>query len=115
MALRRDWLSTLAAERRLADHTVNAYERDTRQFLLFLCNHIARPVRLGDIDSLRPADIRAYLAHRRREGAEARTLARDLAGIRSFLRWLEKRGLANAAGCARHARTETAKIPAETA
>ncbi|WP_180900810.1 tyrosine recombinase XerC [Martelella soudanensis] len=98
MALRRDWLETLDSERRLAAHTVNAYERDTRQFLQFLCRHVARPVRLSDIDALRPADIRAYLAFRRKGGAEARTLGRDLAGIRSFLRWLEKRGLANAAG-----------------
>lgn len=98
MALRRDWLETLDSERRLADHTINAYERDTRQFLQFLCGHVARPVRLSDIDALRPADIRAYLAYRRKGGAEARTLGRGLAGIRSFLRWLEKRGLANAAG-----------------
>ncbi|WP_174801501.1 tyrosine recombinase XerC [Martelella limonii] len=98
MALRKDWLDTIATERRLAAHTVNAYERDTRQFLTFLCGHIAGPVRLADISVLRPADIRAYLAFRRRNGAQARTLGRDLAGIRSFLRWLEKRGLANAAG-----------------
>ena len=25
MALRRDWLETLDSERRLADHTINAY------------------------------------------------------------------------------------------
>nr|WP_272209923.1 tyrosine recombinase XerC [Marinicella sp. W31]MDC2875768.1 tyrosine recombinase XerC [Marinicella sp. W31] len=98
LELRQEWLRTLAGERRLAAKTTEAYERDTRQFLAFLCGHIARPVRLNDIDSLRPADVRAYLAYRRRKGAQARTLGRDLAGIRSFLRWLEKRGLANAAG-----------------
>ena len=98
LSLRRDWLEQLAGERRMSPHTVDAYERDSRQFLHFLCRHVARPVRLGDIDALRPTDIRAYLAFRRREGVEARTLGRDLAGIRSFLRWLEKRGLANAAG-----------------
>ncbi|MBB4121388.1 tyrosine recombinase XerC [Martelella radicis] len=98
LGLRQEWLQTLAGERRLSAKTTEAYERDTRQFLAFLCRHIARPVRLADIDSLRPADVRAYLAFRRREGAGARTLGRDLAGIRSFLRWLEKRGLANAAG-----------------
>lgn len=98
LGLRQEWLRTLSDERRLAAKTAEAYERDTRQFLSFLCQHIARPVRLADVEMLCPADIRAYLAFRRRNGAEARTLGRDLAGIRSFLRWLEKQGLANAAG-----------------
>ena len=49
---------------------------------------------------LRTADLRAFLAFRRSGGAGARTLGRGLAGIRSFLHFLERRGLANAAGAA---------------
>ncbi len=49
---------------------------------------------------LRPADLRGFLASRRNDGAGPRTLARGLAGIRSLLRFLEKRGLVNAAGAA---------------
>ncbi len=49
---------------------------------------------------MRTADLRAYLAWRRSSGAGARTLGRGLAGVRSFLRFLERRGLANAAGAA---------------
>ncbi|WP_176082512.1 tyrosine recombinase XerC [Martelella sp. HB161492] len=97
-ALRQDWLSSLTDERRLSDNTLIAYERDTRQFLQFLCGHLAHPVHLDDIATLRPSDLRAYLAFRRKSGVEARTLGRELAGLRSFLRWLEKKGLANAAG-----------------
>ena len=44
--------------------------------------------------------LRGFLAHRRTGGAGARTLGRGLAGIRSLLRFLERRGLANAAGAA---------------
>jgi integrase/recombinase XerC len=55
---------------------------------------------LADIAELRPADLRAFLAHRRNGGAGARSLGRGLAGIRSLLRFLERRGLANAAGAA---------------
>jgi len=47
---------------------------------------------------LRPADLRAFLATRRKEGSGARSLGRHLAGLRSFLRYLEKKGLVNAAG-----------------
>ena len=95
---RDSWLRGLALERRLATHTVDAYERDTRQFLTFLTMHIGQPPSIVDISELRPADLRAFLASRRREGSGARSLARHMAGVRSLLRYLEKKGLANAAG-----------------
>lgn len=97
---RAAWLSALAEERRLSDNTLEAYERDTRQFLAFLTGHLASPARLKDIGNLRPADLRGFLAARRRDGAGARTLGRGLAGLRSFLRHLERKGLVNAAGAA---------------
>ena len=100
LAERQAWLASLADERRLAGHTLDAYERDTRQVLAFLTQHLAAPARLKDIGNLRPADLRGFLAARRRDGAGARTLGRGLAGLRSFLRHLERKGLANAAGAA---------------
>jgi integrase/recombinase XerC len=98
LAERQAWLDSLAEERRLSALTIDAYERDTRQFLLFLAGHAAGPAKLSDLRELRPADLRAFLASRRRDGAGARTLGRGLAGLRSFLRHLEKKGLVNAAG-----------------
>jgi integrase/recombinase XerC len=95
---RQDWLTALASERRLSPETVEAYERDTRQFLQFLTGHNAGPPGLSDIAALRAADLRGFLAHRRQQGAGARTLGRGLAGVRSLFRFLERRGLANAAG-----------------
>jgi len=100
LAERQRWLQGLLQERRLSDNTVDAYERDTRQFLTFLTGHLAGPPRLSDISTLRPADLRGFLAQRRKGGAGARTLGRGLAGLRSFLRYLERSGLANAAGAA---------------
>jgi integrase/recombinase XerC len=97
---RQAWLKALAGERRLATETVEAYERDTRQFLQFLTGHCGGPPDIADIADLRPADLRGFLAARRSDGAGARTLGRGLAGIRSLLRYLERRGLVNAAGAA---------------
>lgn len=99
-AARDEWLTTLDRERRLAALTVEAYERDSRQFLQFLAKHLAQPVSVKDISVLRPADFRAFLAARRQSGAGARSLGRGLAGIRSFIGYLERKGLANAAGAA---------------
>jgi integrase/recombinase XerC len=104
MRERAAWLATLADERRLSALTVDAYERDTRQFLAFLTRHSGGPADLEAIRTLRPSDLRAYLASRRKDGAGARTLGRGMAGLRSFLRHLEKKGLVNAAG-ARAVRT----------
>ena len=95
---RQDWLASLVGERRLSPETVEAYERDSRQFLQFLTGHGGGPPGLSDIAALRSADLRGFLAHRRSGGAGARTLGRGLSGIRSLLRFLERRGLANAAG-----------------
>ena len=97
---REDWLASLARERRLAPLTVEAYERDTRQFLHFMTGHCGGAPGLAEIADLKPIDLRAFLAGRRKDGAGARTLGRGLAGIRSFLRFLERRGLANSAGAA---------------
>jgi integrase/recombinase XerC len=97
MEHRREWLESLGRERRLAANTTDAYERDTRQFLAFLTAHVGGPAQLSDIHTLRTADLRSFLAARRRQGAGSRSLGRHLAGLRSFLRYLEKKGLINAA------------------
>ncbi len=94
---RHEWLESLRNERRLSANTLDGYERDTRQFLVFLTAHLGGPPRLSDIHTLRPADLRAFLAARRRDGAGARSLGRHLAGMRSLLRYLERQGLVNAA------------------
>ncbi|MFC0244643.1 tyrosine recombinase XerC [Falsochrobactrum ovis] len=98
VAAREEWLKSLKEMRRLSENTLDAYERDTRQFLHFMTHHLGEPPSIQDIANLRVADLRSYLANRRNEGAAARTLGRGLAGVRSLLRHLEKRGLVNAAG-----------------
>ena len=100
MEARNAWLGMLAREKRLAALTVEAYERDTRQFFQFLTGHRGGPPGLAEVADLRQADLRAFLAWRRRDGVGARTVSRGLAAIRSFLRHLERKGLANAAGAA---------------
>lgn len=92
------WLASIIGERRLAENTHEAYERDTRQFLTFMTSYLGNPVKISDIKSLKPIDLRAFLASRRKDGLGARSLGRNMASLRSFLRYLEKKGLVNAAG-----------------
>ncbi|MBU2485955.1 MAG: site-specific integrase, partial [Alphaproteobacteria bacterium] len=81
IAEQQRWLAQLTDERRLSPRTANAYERDLRQFLGFLTTHLGGPPRIADLADLRPLDLRAFMAERRRGGAGARTLGRGLAGI----------------------------------
>lgn len=96
LALRENWLNQLAQERRLSPKTIEAYERDTRQFLRFISEHQGGVADIRSIADLKPMDLRSYLTRRRNDGVGARTLARGLAGVRSFLRYLENLDLVNA-------------------
>jgi len=96
-ARRAAWLGWLAGERRLSANTLEAYDRDVRQFLAFLAGHLGDAPDVADIGALRPADYRAFLARRRGEGVAPRSLGRILGGIRSFVRFLAERDGINAA------------------
>ena len=86
------WLGYLGAERRMSDKTLEAYQRDVTQFLAFLADHLGGAPSLKSLAKLTPADIRAFMAARRADGAGNRTLMRSLAGARSFARYLERNG-----------------------
>ncbi|PKR88516.1 recombinase XerC [Pleomorphomonas diazotrophica] len=92
-----DWRRWLSDLRRLSPRTVEAYGRDTEDFLRFLTGHLGSPPTISDLGRLVPADYRAFLARRRRDGLAAPSLARGLSGIRSLIRFLEKRGEASSA------------------
>jgi integrase/recombinase XerC len=76
----------------MSPKTVDAYERDGRQFLAFLCGHFGSRVTLSALSRLKPLDVRAFMAARRAGGTSGRSLMRMLAGVRSFARFLERNG-----------------------
>ena len=86
------WLAYLGSERRMSPKTLEAYERDVGQFLAFLAEHLGGTPGLKQLAKLTPADVRAFMASRRSDGAGNRTLMRGLAGTRSFARFLERNG-----------------------
>jgi integrase/recombinase XerC len=86
------WLAHLGVERRMSAKTVEAYQRDVRQFLDFLALHSGGLVTLAGLHEIAVQDVRAFMAHRRSEGVSGRSLMRSLAGVRSFARFLERHG-----------------------
>jgi integrase/recombinase XerC len=89
------WLSELALERLYSPKTIEAYGRDMRQFLAFL-NADGEDVTPQSLLAITPARLRLFLAERRAAGIESRSLMRQLAGLRSFARYLEREGLGHA-------------------
>lgn len=85
------WTVHLAAERRLSPHTVEAYRRDVTQFADHFIETKGEPLTARRFETLLPPDIRAFMADRRTQGVGNRALMRSLAGLRSFVRFLERR------------------------
>ncbi|RYE88483.1 MAG: tyrosine recombinase XerC [Hyphomicrobiales bacterium] len=87
------WLRDLGSVRRLAPKTLEAYQRDLAAFFSFLSRHTGGPVGIATLKDMRAADIRAWMAMRRNEDIQSRSLARALSAIKSFFRFLEREGV----------------------
>ena len=93
LAAAQAWLASLKTERRASANTLDAYARDFAQFAAFMGEHLGMHPGNRELAELAVADFRAFLARRRMEGAESRTIARQLSSLRSFYRFAEKQGL----------------------
>ncbi len=86
------WLAHLRSERRLSPKTLEAYERDLRQCLVFLGGYWGDAVSLKKFAAIETTDVRAFMAARRSDDIGGRSLMRALAGLRSFGKFLEREG-----------------------
>jgi integrase/recombinase XerC len=84
------WLQHLAHERRLSARTIEAYGRDARQFLAFLTERFGAPPSIADFTDCAPGDLRAFLARRRADGVEGRSLQRALSALKSLARHIAR-------------------------
>ncbi len=86
-----------------------AYGGDLARFFDFLTGHLGGSPDLADLAGLRGADFRAYLAHRAAADSAASSMARAMSVLRSFFRFLDRRGLAHNATLSA---VRTPKLPA---
>jgi integrase/recombinase XerC len=105
---REAWRDWLRSERRLSGHTLTAYEHDVAEFVAFLTEYLGGPPTLAQLGTLKPAEFRAWLADRAHRGLARTSTARAFSSVRSFFRFLDRRGLAHNASIAA---IQTPKLP----
>jgi integrase/recombinase XerC len=81
-----NFIAYLRAERGASLHTLKAYHNDLKEFFLFIDKDIRK------IDNL---DIRSFLASLHHKKLQKSTIARKLATIRSFFKFLHREGFVN--------------------
>jgi integrase/recombinase XerC len=86
------WLHSLAKEKRVSPKTLEAYGRDLQQFTGFLTEHLGGHADIAALAELPLSDFRSFMARRRNDGIEVRSLARQMSSLRSFFRFAEARG-----------------------
>jgi integrase/recombinase XerC len=85
------FLSYIQAVRNASLHTVRAYASDLEQFAAFV--KLEEPdINLAQIDS---RILRRYLARLQKQGAQKSSIARKMASLRAFFKYLVKKGLLN--------------------
>lgn len=80
------FLTYLAVEKGLAPNTLASYERDLKKYF--------RAMRSRDPDAISPADVNAFLSSLSGSGIAAPSIARNLAAVRGFHKFLQIDGLA---------------------
>jgi integrase/recombinase XerC len=85
-----EFLAMLSHERNASPHTVRAYERELRNFADYLGKHYGTKMALRRIEH---QQIRAYLGELYGHGLSKASVARALAAIRSWFKWLARHGV----------------------
>jgi integrase/recombinase XerC len=84
------FVAALAHERNASAHTVRAYERELREFADFLVKRMGAEAAPGAVEH---QQIRAYLGELYGRGLGKASVARALAAIRSWFKWLARQGV----------------------
>jgi len=80
------YIRELSEKGEKSQNTLLSYERDVRQFSSWLA---ALPL---DVTQAAYPDLKAYIAHLKKEGKSSSTLSRNVASLRSFFGYLHRTG-----------------------
>lgn len=94
-AIITQWTTWLRAEKNLSRHTLRAYTSDLSSFVGFLTDHLGKSPSIEDISGADISDFRAWLSKKAASGNATASRARSLSGIKNFLTWMDRQGIAH--------------------
>jgi integrase/recombinase XerC len=86
------FIEYLRLNRNASAHTVEAYERDNRQFLAYAAAHHQRPVEALGLDCFDLVTVRGFLASLHASRHARASVARKLSAVRAFGAYLRREG-----------------------
>lgn len=90
-----DWQRWLKVEKNVSKHTLRAYAGDLSQFVSFLAKHKGKAISVSDMSGTNLSEFRSWMSRLTMNGAAASSRARSLSGVKNFLQWMDKQGLAH--------------------
>lgn len=90
-----DFLTEVGVSKTQSPSTQNAYANDLRQFITFLAERGVENAACIVPEDLSGENIRAFIQHLGKRGYESTSVARKTSCIRSFVRFLSRRGVVN--------------------
>jgi integrase/recombinase XerC len=94
------WQTWLRVEKNVSKHTFRAYMSDLSQFINFLSTYHGKALSINDISGSGVSDFRAFLSKKAAKGNNNASRARSLSGLKNFLTWMDKQGIAHNAAIA---------------
>lgn len=85
------FLNWLSNHKNYSFLTIKAYDADLNQFFSFLTTHHGKAYTLDELSNLSLSDFHSFSSYRQKFGTKSRSLARQLAAIKSFFNFLNKK------------------------
>ncbi len=93
LEVQRAFLDDLEHRRGASGHTVRSYRADLDQFLGFLADEWGMNLDKGALEDVDVLTLRGFLAHLHNQGTARSSIARKLAALRTFFRFLTREGI----------------------
>lgn len=90
-----DWQRWLKVEKNVSRHTLRAYSGDLSQFVQFLSGHKGKAISIADVSDTSLNEFRGWMSRQTMNGRANASRARTLSGLKNFLTWMDKQGLAH--------------------
>ena len=96
MEMFEDFTDYIEAERRYSPLTVHNYQRDMEKFAAWCCERASLPIEEFAPERIDSDDVRQWILHRmEHDKIKPASMNRELSSLKSYYRFLRKRGVVN--------------------